>query len=312
MSFNIPLQPYKSDSVCLKDTKCIVFFLLLPEWSSEGVSGATQAGYGESEGNGLRTVSTKLEDSFAHYLSQHFLIRATFTEASLICLYLQVQDPWRWWGVGPGVEESRENGYCQHKEVKWHSRTSGKYCALVVETCLWWCLILNSDKKRKLDGGNVPASNGGMGNGKVKKKEMQHGKFKKNKDKHGKFGKKAWWWNCAALPGLCVGTEQHELEFREHWISGMDLQILKSIRKTGYSFFLFFFIRDFLWFRLIHSHYVIESLLLKLFVAFNNRKDKRTHFTRVLINKYRLLSPILNICLQSLLMSWFLQNLVKR
>lgn len=48
----------------------------------------------------------------------------------------------------------------------------------------------HSDKKRKLDGGNVIASNGGPQHGKLKKKEMQHGKFK-NKDKHGKFGKKA-------------------------------------------------------------------------------------------------------------------------
>lgn len=48
----------------------------------------------------------------------------------------------------------------------------------------------NSDKKRKLDGGNTAASNGTAPHGKQKKKEMQHGKFKKNKDKHGKFGKK--------------------------------------------------------------------------------------------------------------------------
>uniref|UniRef100_A0A3B4VII6 RNA cytidine acetyltransferase n=1 Tax=Seriola dumerili TaxID=41447 RepID=A0A3B4VII6_SERDU len=50
---------------------------------------------------------------------------------------------------------------------------------------------IKSDKKRKLDGGNAIASNGGPQHGKLKKKEMQHGKFKKNKDKHGKFGKKA-------------------------------------------------------------------------------------------------------------------------
>uniref|UniRef100_A0A8D3E5W6 RNA cytidine acetyltransferase n=1 Tax=Scophthalmus maximus TaxID=52904 RepID=A0A8D3E5W6_SCOMX len=49
---------------------------------------------------------------------------------------------------------------------------------------------IKSDKKRKLDGGNVTASNGGPQHGK-QKKETQHGKFKKNKDKHGKFGKKA-------------------------------------------------------------------------------------------------------------------------
>uniref|UniRef100_A0A8D3AF75 RNA cytidine acetyltransferase n=1 Tax=Scophthalmus maximus TaxID=52904 RepID=A0A8D3AF75_SCOMX len=48
---------------------------------------------------------------------------------------------------------------------------------------------IKSDKKRKLDGGNVTASNGGPQHGK-QKKETQHGKFKKNKDKHGKFGKK--------------------------------------------------------------------------------------------------------------------------
>lgn len=48
----------------------------------------------------------------------------------------------------------------------------------------------NSDKKRKLDGGNTTASNGTPPHGKLKKKELQHGKFKKNKDKHGKFGKK--------------------------------------------------------------------------------------------------------------------------
>eukprot|EP00064_Thunnus_orientalis_P002628 superscaffoldBa00000198_g2635 len=52
-------------------------------------------------------------------------------------------------------------------------------------------ISIKSDKKRKLDGGNAIASNGGPQHGKVKKKEMQHGKFKKNKDKHGKFGKKA-------------------------------------------------------------------------------------------------------------------------
>lgn len=49
---------------------------------------------------------------------------------------------------------------------------------------------IKSDKKRKLDGGSVPASNGAPQHGKQKKKEMQHGKFKRNKDKHGKFGKK--------------------------------------------------------------------------------------------------------------------------
>lgn len=48
----------------------------------------------------------------------------------------------------------------------------------------------NSDKKRKLDGGNPAASNGASEHGKLKKKEMQHGQFKKNKDKRGKFGKK--------------------------------------------------------------------------------------------------------------------------
>ncbi|KAM8860479.1 RNA cytidine acetyltransferase [Synchiropus picturatus] len=47
---------------------------------------------------------------------------------------------------------------------------------------------IKSDKKRKLDGGNVATSNGGLHHGKMKK-EMQHGKFKKNKP-HGKFGKK--------------------------------------------------------------------------------------------------------------------------
>ncbi|CAK6961591.1 RNA cytidine acetyltransferase [Scomber scombrus] len=52
-------------------------------------------------------------------------------------------------------------------------------------------ISIKSDKKRKMDGGNAIASNGGPQHGKVKKKEMQHGKFKKNKDKHGKFGKKA-------------------------------------------------------------------------------------------------------------------------
>ncbi|XP_040894822.1 RNA cytidine acetyltransferase [Toxotes jaculatrix] len=51
-------------------------------------------------------------------------------------------------------------------------------------------ISIKSDKKRKLDGGNVTASNGGPQHGKLKKKEMQHGKFKKNKDRHGKFGKK--------------------------------------------------------------------------------------------------------------------------
>uniref|UniRef100_A0A3Q1IY47 RNA cytidine acetyltransferase n=1 Tax=Anabas testudineus TaxID=64144 RepID=A0A3Q1IY47_ANATE len=50
---------------------------------------------------------------------------------------------------------------------------------------------IKSDMKRKLDGGNATANNGGPQHGKLKKKEMQHGKFKKNKDKHGKFGKKA-------------------------------------------------------------------------------------------------------------------------
>lgn len=60
----------------------------------------------------------------------------------------------------------------------------------VVDMCLLKCLLPNSDKKRKLDGGNVTASNGGPQHGK-QKKETQHGKFKKNKDKHGKFGKKA-------------------------------------------------------------------------------------------------------------------------
>lgn len=35
-------------------------------------------------------------------------------------LYLQVQDPWRWWGMGPGVEESWEHRYHQHQEVQWH------------------------------------------------------------------------------------------------------------------------------------------------------------------------------------------------
>lgn len=54
-----------------------------------------------------------------------------------------------------------------------------------------WFLTPNSDKKRKLDGGNAMTSNGGPQHGKLKKKETQQGKFKKNKDKHGKFGKKA-------------------------------------------------------------------------------------------------------------------------
>ncbi|XP_074533302.1 RNA cytidine acetyltransferase [Halichoeres trimaculatus] len=49
---------------------------------------------------------------------------------------------------------------------------------------------IKSDKKRKLDGGNVNPSNGTPQHGKLKKKDMQHGKFKKNKEKHGKFGKK--------------------------------------------------------------------------------------------------------------------------
>lgn len=49
---------------------------------------------------------------------------------------------------------------------------------------------IKSDKKRKLDGGNVNPSNGTPQHGKLKKKDMQHGKLKKNKDKHGKFGKK--------------------------------------------------------------------------------------------------------------------------
>lgn len=59
--------------------------------------------------------------------------------------------------------------------------------------------IPNSDKKRKMDGGNATTSNGAPPHGKLKKKETQHGKFKKNKDKHGKFGKKPWtalhWWD---------------------------------------------------------------------------------------------------------------------
>lgn len=51
-------------------------------------------------------------------------------------------------------------------------------------------LTSNSDKKRKLDGGNPTKSNGTDAHGKLQKKETQHGKFKKNKDKRGKFGKK--------------------------------------------------------------------------------------------------------------------------
>lgn len=50
--------------------------------------------------------------------------------------------------------------------------------------------IPNSDKKRKMDGGNATTSNSAPPHGKLKKKETQHGKFKKNKEKHGKFGKK--------------------------------------------------------------------------------------------------------------------------
>ncbi|KAF7663760.1 hypothetical protein LDENG_00202250 [Lucifuga dentata] len=52
-------------------------------------------------------------------------------------------------------------------------------------------ISIKSDKKRKLDGGNHIATQGGPQHGKLKKKEMQYGKFKKNKDRHGKFGKKA-------------------------------------------------------------------------------------------------------------------------
>lgn len=46
----------------------------------------------------------------------------------------------------------------------------------------------DSDKKRKLDGGNAAPSNGGASLGKLKKKDAQHSKFKKNKNS--KFGKK--------------------------------------------------------------------------------------------------------------------------
>ena len=51
-------------------------------------------------------------------------------------------------------------------------------------------LTSNSDKKRKLDGGSLTASNGSSAYGKLKKKDTQHGKFKKNKDRRGQFGKK--------------------------------------------------------------------------------------------------------------------------
>lgn len=94
--------------------------------------------------------------------------------------------------MGPGVEESREHSYRQHQEVQLHS-------VFLAKVWLFGCcgnvflkfLTLNSDKKRKLDGGNAKASNGAPEHGKLKKKEMQHSKFKKSKDKHGKFGKKA-------------------------------------------------------------------------------------------------------------------------
>ncbi|KAK2917695.1 RNA cytidine acetyltransferase [Channa argus] len=50
---------------------------------------------------------------------------------------------------------------------------------------------IKSDKKRKLEGENILASNRSPDHGKLKQKKMHHGKFKKTKDKHGKFGKKA-------------------------------------------------------------------------------------------------------------------------
>lgn len=95
--------------------------------------------------------------------------------------------------MGPGVEGSGKHSYRQHQEVQWHTGSLAKVwlfgcCRNMFVTCP----SPNSDKKRKLDGGNAKASNGAPEHGKLKKKEMQTGKFKKSKDKHGKFGKRAW------------------------------------------------------------------------------------------------------------------------
>lgn len=87
--------------------------------------------------------------------------------------------------MGGGAEESGEHSCRQHQEVQWRKRQR----LLLILQMFNIGFISNSDKKRKLDGGNSTASNGTTAHGKLKK-EMQHGKFKKNKDKRGKFGKK--------------------------------------------------------------------------------------------------------------------------
>lgn len=87
--------------------------------------------------------------------------------------------------MGGGAEESRERSCCQHQEVQCRKRQQ----LLLILQMFKIGFMSNSDKKRKLDGGNPTASNGTSAHGKLKK-EMQHGKFKKNKDKRGKFGKK--------------------------------------------------------------------------------------------------------------------------
>lgn len=88
--------------------------------------------------------------------------------------------------MGGGAEESREHSCRQHQEVQCRKRQR----LLLIRQMFNIGFTSNSDKKRKLDGGNPTASNGTTAHGKLKKKEMQHGKFKKNKDKRGKFGKK--------------------------------------------------------------------------------------------------------------------------
>lgn len=88
--------------------------------------------------------------------------------------------------MGGGAEESREHSCRQHQEVQRRERQQ----LLLILQLSNIGFTSNSDKKRKLDGGNPTASNGTTEHGKLKKKEMQHGQFKKNKDKRSKFGKK--------------------------------------------------------------------------------------------------------------------------
>lgn len=88
--------------------------------------------------------------------------------------------------MGGGAEESGEHSCRQHQEVWRRERQQ----LLLVLQMFNGGFTSNSDKKRKLDGGNPTAGNGTTAHGKLKKKEMQHGKLKKNKDKRSKFGKK--------------------------------------------------------------------------------------------------------------------------